>query len=316
MRPTVMSTHPRHRRSLLAGTAIVLAVLLVGCGGGGGTASSDSAGAASKVARDGMEVSSRTGGRQAFDGPNNGASGANRPAVQTRAVIKTGEIAVVSDDLDRVHGEVERLVDGLDGYVASEDTTNDRDGSITDSVLKVRMPVASFAGAVEAVSAMGKVKYASSGEKDVTTKVIDVGSRVQTTEKSLRRLRAFLARSTDVGELVRLENEITSRESELESLKAQQDYLSNQTSMATLTVYLSTPEEYVAPPGALEDAGFVAGLRGGWNALVDTVVVALTAIGAFLPFGLALTLIGIPVLWLVRRLRRTPAEPEPEPSGP
>ncbi len=59
-------------------------------------------------------------------------------------------------------------------------------------------------------------------------------------------------------ELLRYEDQITERQSELQSLKAQQSYLADQTSMSTITVYLSTPEKYVPPPDALEDAGFLA----------------------------------------------------------
>ena len=120
-------------------------------------------------------------------------------------------------------------------------------------------------------------------EKDVTTQVIDVDERVKTTEQSLRRLRAFLAESNDVGELVRLEGEITAREAELQSLKAQQEYLASQTSMATIDAPPLHPEEYVAPPDALEDAGFLAGLKGGWNALRRHRRRRLTVIGAFSP---------------------------------
>ncbi len=74
------------------------------------------------------------------------------------------------------------------------------------------------------------------------------------------------------------------RQAELQSLKAQQAYLADQTSLATITVHLSTPEKYVPPPDALQDAGFLTGLKAGWDALSDVVVVALTVVGAVLPF--------------------------------
>ena len=48
---------------------------------------------------------------------------------------------------------------------------------------------------------------------------------------------------------------------------ARRSYLADQTSMSTITVTASTPEKYVAPPSALQDAGFLAGLTGGWHAL-------------------------------------------------
>ena len=66
------------------------------------------------------------------------------------------------------------------------------------------------------------------------------------------------------------------------------------------------------PPSTADHAGFLTGLRHGWTALTDTVVVGLTALGAVLPFALLLAAIGLPVWWWLRRHGRagpaTPAE--------
>jgi hypothetical protein len=131
-----------------------------------------------------------------------------------------------------------------------------------------------------------------------------VTERVQTLRNSLDRLQRFQRAARDAGDLVRLEQQITTRQSELQSLVAQQSYLADQTSMSTITVVLSRPEVTVAPPGALDDAGFAAGLAGGWQALGDVLVVVLTALGAALPFLLAGALLGLPAVLLVRVLRR------------
>jgi hypothetical protein len=112
--------------------------------------------------------------------------------------------------------------------------------------------------------------------------------------------------------MIRLESEIARREADLASLRAQQDYLSDQTSLATISVTMTTPE--AAPKGKddpLEDAGFLAGLDGGWNALLDALVVVATVLGAVLPFGVVLAVLGVPFLvWLrTARRRRTAAAP-------
>ena len=85
--------------------------------------------------------------------------------------------------------------------------------------------------------------------------------------------------------------------------------------MSTVTVYLSTPKAYVEPPSALDDAGFLAGLKSGWNALTSAVVVVLTVVGAVLPFAVVALLVGIPVWLLVRRTLRSRTA-APAPAGP
>jgi uncharacterized membrane protein (Fun14 family) len=66
-------------------------------------------------------------------------------------------------------------------------------------------------------------------------------------------------------------------------------------------VTFSTQPIVIEPP--VPQTGFLAGLASGWNALKSFTVVALTVVGALLPFLVVFALIGAPVVWLVRRRR-------------
>lgn len=236
--------------------------------------------------------------------PKSALDAANRTLVQTRVVIKTGEIASISKDLDEVRQEVDRLLFGFGGQLAGEQTSHDDDGKIERSTLILRVPVSKFDAAMDALEKLGRNKTSDTASKDVTTEVIDVNERVETAQDSLDRLQGFLRKSQNIDDLIRFEREITTREAELQSLSAQQAYLNDQTSMSTITLHLSTPKTYVEPPGALDDAGFVAGLKSGWNALKVFAVATLTVVGAVLPSAVAGALLGVPTWLLVRALRR------------
>ena len=297
-------------KRVAAGAAAVMMVALTGaCSGGGGmdaaSETSDTGGAA------GSQVFAEGGTRSSAG--DDAAAELNRAVVNVRSVIRTGEVAVTSTDLDAARSALDDLLAAVNGTLDREQTEHDPDGEIERSTLVVRVPVASFDAAVDGIQGLGKVKSAQTAAKDVTTEVIDVDERVETLETSLDRLQDYQRDARDIDDLIRYEQQITERESELQSLKAQQAYLADQTSMSTITVYLSTPRKYVAPPGALEDAGFTSGIKSGWSALVDTVVVVLTVVGAILPFAAALALVGFPLWLLVRRLRRSG---EPLPVGP
>ena len=288
----------------IAATVLALAALVTGCGGSG----ADSAG---EMAGDGA-VQSLTTDRAAL--PKQGPATANRASVQTRAVIRTGRIAVTAKDLDQTRDDVDDLLLALDGSIDNEQTSHDDAGDIERSTLVLRVPVANFAAAMDALEKIGKMKASDSTSKDVTTEVIDVNERVQTLQTSLDRLQRFQRRSDNINSLIRFEEQITQRESELRSLQRQQDYLADQTAMSTVTLDLSTPRAYVPPPDALKDAGFLAGLNSGWNALKDFVVVSLTVFGALLPFAVALGLLGVPLWFLLRTMRRGNQLP-PTPDG-
>jgi hypothetical protein len=150
------------------------------------------------------------------------------------------------------------------------------------------------------------VTTSTESARDVTTQVIDVDERVRTLSNSLERLQRFQRTARTARDLIRYEDQITARQAELRSLRSQQSYLADQTSLSTLTVRLSRPLHHAAVPGALDGAGFLAGLRGGWHALVAALVVVVTGVGAALPFLLLAGLLGVPaLLWL--RSRRAAA---------
>lgn len=238
----------------------------------------------------------------------------SRSLVRNRSVVMTGRVALTAEDLAEVRREIGALLRAAGGSVDRERSVDDTAGRPERTTLVLRIPVRRFDATRRAIERLGKRTSSTSSTKDVTTQVIDVAERVQTLQNSLDRLQRFQRSAQDASTLIRFEERITRRQSELQSLEAQQDYLSDQTSMSTLTVQLSTPETYVAPQGALDDAGFLSGLRGGWQALVASGIVVLTVLGAALPFLVALGLVGVP-LWVLlrglRRRRRTPATDSP-----
>ncbi len=285
-----------HRLGLpvLAATALLG---LTACSGG--ATMSDSAGSTS------AGVAADRGAAAAASPARLTAPGRGRSPVQSTAVVKTGEIALTSRHLGRVRTEVDGVLRRLGGSVDREDTVNARDGSIRRSTLVLRVPVADFESARRQLSGLGRLRSSTESQDDVTTEVIDTAERVQTLQNSLDRLQRFQRSATDVRDLIRYEDQITSRTSELQSLKAQQSYLTGQASMSTITLRLSTPATYVEPSGVLDHAGFLTGLGSGWHALGAFVVVVLTALGAALPFVVLLALVGAPV-WLLLRRRRQP----------
>jgi hypothetical protein len=297
-------------RVAAAGAATALLVLTAACSGGGGADSmsaaddgavTERAGAGGMAGPDSGDVVAPADAPQ-FDGK--GAPAANRTVVTVRSVIKTGSIALTAKDLDAARAEVDGLLVSLGGSIDSERSTHDRHGDLRRSTLVLRVPVDKFDTAMSELADLGKVRHSDSAAKDVTTQVIDVDERVQTLQNSLDRLQSYQRKAANLEDLIRFEQQITQRESELQSLKAQQDYLADQTSMSTISLSLSVPPKHVEPPGSLDDAGFLAGLRSGWHALTAAVVVALTVVGAVLPFLVVLALVGVPVWLLVRRTLR------------
>ena len=313
-----MTTATRHLRTSPA-LLLLLLLALAGCGGGGGSSSSSgaadaSAGSSSSAARDSSEAEtpSDAGAARSLDATaSGGTSSAEAAAPLSRAVVSTGQLTLHAAKVATARAEVVRLTTAWGGTVADEQTTGDDHGRLVDSTMTLRVPTARFSVAMDALARVGDVEQQSRTSQDVTTKVVDNDARVRAAGRSIRQIELLLGRATKIADIIAIESDLARRQADLDSLSSQQAYLADQTSLSTITVYLSRSMPKAAKP---QDAdGFLTGLGNGWDALAGTTVVLLTAVGAVLPFALVLGLLGVP-LWLVLRRRRALA-PAPAPTA-
>lgn len=210
------------------------------------------------------------------------------------------------DDVRAAAGRVGTVAVDTGGGIYGDSRSGTGDQARADLVVKVE--TIRMDAALDRIAAFGTEEQRASKTEDVTEQVADVESRVATMKASIARVRAILSRASTIGDVVRAEGELANREAELESLQARQRALDGQVALATVTVHLLA-RSAAAPAGTDADRGFLAGLRGGWNAFAGTVSWTLTVLGAVLPF----LLLAVPVLlawrYAARRRRAVPAPP-------
>lgn len=323
-----MPLPPRlRRRAAIAVVALVLgtvlaSLVLAGCSGGdsGTSSSADSGGGSSGGSADGSSGgaalgrpetapdarSSDTAGRATDESKTARDRTDARVLPTDRDIIYRGAIEVKVKDLTRAVARAESLALDVDGVVFSEQTTADPSHpKAGNATLTLRVPPTQFAATLDALGRLGKELSRNRSAEDVTTEVADVDSRVRTQERSVERVRALLAKANTIGEVVSIESELSRREADLESLQAQLARLQDVTDLATIDVSLYSPRPGVQPvPEPDENLGFLSGLRGGWDAFVAIVLVALTVLGAVVPFVVTAALLGLPAYAVLRNRRR------------
>ena len=137
-----------------------------------------------------------------------------------------------------------------------------------------------------------------------------MNSRLETQRKSLEQVRGLLTKAGTLGQVLLVEQDLTRREADLESLESQRKVLADQTTLATIHLTLVTPKAAPPPPPAKRHLGFTTGLIAGWHGLSRTAVVSATAVGAALPFLLpVLLLLGVILLLWRRKVRSGPGTP-------
>ena len=303
---------PRTALPSLALLSVVLAGALAGCSGGddGGSSSADAGSAALEAPAPAGSAEGSAGQRDlASTQDYKAAAGKNRvgtgPDVLTRAVIRTGDVALRSHDVGKTQFEVEKVVDHYAGQVSEEKTTSDDDGRPAYTRMVLRIPTEQFTAAMEQLKKVegAELESASSSEDDVTTKLIDTQTRLRAQKASIARITVLFDRAQSIRDIMAIEAELSRRQADLDSLERQAAYLRNQTSMSTITVSVDE-----IPPAATtkhaDSTGFVAGLSAGWHSLAAFAVALATALGAVLPWLVVLVVLGPPAYLLGRRIRR------------
>jgi hypothetical protein len=283
-------TSARARFLIILAMAVGLA--LTGCSGGGDSQTTAGGDGGGEAAIGGEDNSGGGGGEEGT-----GNQLPFGPAALEREVITTAEITVRSSDVSRDAERASQLVTTAGGQISGDVRGGVAERQTADLVLRV--PPADVDDVLAGLADLGEELSRSVRSEDVTTVVADVDSRVASLQASLDRLRGLIADASDITDLVTLERELAGRETELESLQAQQRALNDQVALATVTLHLLA--EQAEEPGD-EPAGFLSGLAGGWDAFVTVGVTLLTLLGAALPF-LATAAVLAGVALFIRRRR-------------
>jgi Domain of unknown function (DUF4349) len=299
----------RARTGAVAALTLVALTCLGACSAGDG-GSSDSADATS-LAQEPQQDSGAGAADEAAPGmAGRGTQAAGRTPVASRAVIATATLSLHSKDVRATRNDVQQVTDALGGEVADEEADS-HDGKVVWTRLVLRVPTARFADAITRIEGLAELASTERSTEDVTTQVIDNEVRIRAQERSLRRVEVLLDRATRIADVVAIESELTRRQADLDSLKQQQSWLADQTSMSTITVHVE--RSATRAERKTEESGFLSGLASGWDGLSGAAVVLATLAGVLLPWVIVLAVLGLPLAWLVRR---TVPRPGRRPGGP
>jgi hypothetical protein len=227
----------------------------------------------------------------------------DQPGVN-RALVRTATLALTATDVGAAVDHARDIAATGGGYAGREEVRRDA------ATLTLHIPSDRFDKALGELSDLGSVTSRTQSAEDVTEQVVDLESRVATQRASVDRVRTLLTRANTVDEIVRIEQEVTTREADLESLEQRRQALSGQVAMSTVTISVTKSDAVAATPD--ESGGFLAGLSDGWHAFLDAGAATLRVLGAVLPFLLVLAVPAVPAIrWYRRRRLAAPAVQQP-----
>lgn len=277
-------------------TTVTIALAAIGLLSGCAATSSDSHSAVSEPNSRGSEEYPEqhepdAGGNASADqdgaGSESGASVQREPAmvVTTTTEIEAESVAEATSELEglahKYQGRIEHRHEQLDRKYPSADFT-------------VRIPADQHDAFIGELKALGDTKYLNTEASDVSLQKVDLDARIDSLKSSIESLRKMLAAASNVADMLEIERELDSRQSELQSLEAQRTELGDRISMSTVELRITQTQA----DAEADDEGpmFLGPLGEGWHDLMAAFAGFINLLGYALP-GLILCAVLFAALW-------------------
>jgi hypothetical protein len=272
--------------------------MLAGCSAG----ASDSTSSSKAIAPNAAAAPEAAGGAAAPVEGKDSPAKAPDLSVDQRAIIYTGSITIGVQDVNQAAAKAVGIAATAGGFVGG-DKRSISDGS-SEATLQLRVPADKFQSVVdELAKSLGTEQQRGISTEDVTEQTVDLDARIAVQQARVDSGRRLLAQAKSLNDLVMLEKEVATRESDLASLQSKKRHLADLSTLSTITVVLVHPKAAVVQK-AKATPGFWSGLKGGWNSLIASLSVLLTILGALLPWLIALGIPAWAIIYLIRRYAR------------
>jgi hypothetical protein len=176
----------------------------------------------------------------------NASASASPDVPAVRLIKREGNIQVMVEDTRETRDDIENIVNSLmnKGAFVVSSTENSRGEDLSPNVsMVIRVPVEDFDSVMDQITGMAvEVTYANEWSEDVTEEFVDLSSRIESMEAARDRLKQIMEEAYTTEDLLQAEAQLTIRETEIESLKARLNYLSQSAKLSRISITL---EPYV-----------------------------------------------------------------------
>lgn len=226
---------------------------------------------------------------------NNSDAGINANIDLRRKIIKEGTIRFETANAVKTREIILNSVKENNGYLANDNASGY--GNSTDYHITIRVPAERFDTLLEQISSSAK-KIDSKEIKalDVTEEFIDVQARINTKKELESRYKEILKQAHKVEDILKIENEIGTLRSDIESLEGRLRYLKDKVSFSTLTVIFYERGEITSSHSFGFGEKFIGAIYGGWEGML-WFIIGLTSLWPFI-------IIIVAAVFLIKRIRK------------
>ncbi len=219
---------------------------------------------------------------------------------EDRMIIRTGDMALVVEDVLVGRDKIALLATGFGGYVVSSQISGEEQDM--RGWISIRVPEDKFEPALAEIRKLAvRVNSESTNSQDVTEEYVDLDARLKNAEATEKQYLDLLGKAETVEDILKVYDALARVRSEIEQLKGRLQYLERTAAMGLISVYL-------------EPAVSGKPVVGGWSALeiFKSAIRGIVTLGQWLG-TLAIwllifspvwgTILGV-VLWRLRRRKK------------
>lgn len=198
-------------------------------------------------------------------------------------IIKTADVTIETPNITGAAGVLAGIATNAGGYVSSSYTGTSYYNRLSGSVV-LRVPASQFDNVLSGVKAIGTVKSVSTQSQDVTSEYVDTEARINAYKNQLAQYNVIMKNATDTKDVLAVQQQIDTVQTELDQAAGQMKYLSNRIDYATISVSLQEPE----PVGGSGSHDFIAAINdgiAGFFGVIDGIIVLVITIIPLIVIG-------------------------------
>jgi hypothetical protein len=162
-------------------------------------------------------------------------------AQSDRMIIKNAEVRLLVAETDNAIDRSMQVVGDLGGYIISSRVwfQEANGSSYKYATISIGVPVTQFETAMRRLRTLAvRVLDENASGQDVTSEYVDLQSQLGNLEATRDRIRTFLDDAKTIEESLRINQELTNLEGQIEQVKGRMSFLANRSAYSTITVQL------------------------------------------------------------------------------
>lgn len=229
-------------------------------------------------------------------------------------LVKTAELALTVESVEKGIDSVKQITQQQQGDLLNlQDNTPTSDRTHHIASLQIRVPQNELEPALQALKALGTVERQAITAEDVSDQLVDYQARLRNLRKTEETLLEIMGRSGEIGDVLKVAQELSNVRNSIEQVAAQLNQLQNRVAYSTINLTLQESLASIPPQPSANNQ-----LQETWEQATHSLrksTVDLLQLGIWLlvysPYWLILAGVGYFVYTRLQQ-RRPTTTPDPE----